>query len=163
MHVHKTSIFYARFWPTCRFAERMVSGFTQNWQLLALSFWNIKYLVFLCKRSTTLDLSHRFPNVLQAMLANLSSTPPFASLLRKQDDSKPGSLPSESNLKNSPTLLYRRVRITTARDWGWDKIFLLVLCFSFLSLCSSGNMPFFVVSFWLHNHSFTICTIYIKR
>ena len=45
----------------------------------------------------------------QAMLANLSSTPPFASLLRKEDDSKPGSLPSDSNLKNSPALLQRRV------------------------------------------------------
>lgn len=43
-----------------------------------------------------------------AMLPNLSSTLPFASLLRKEDDSKPGSLPPESNLKNSPTLPHRR-------------------------------------------------------
>ncbi|XP_020603761.1 autophagy-related protein 13-like [Orbicella faveolata] len=43
-----------------------------------------------------------------AMLANLSSTPPFASLLRKENDIQPCSLPSDSNLKNSPTLLQRR-------------------------------------------------------
>lgn len=44
----------------------------------------------------------------KSMLPNLSSTPPFASLLRKEDDSKPDSLPSDSNLKNSPTIHNRR-------------------------------------------------------
>lgn len=46
----------------------------------------------------------------QSMLTNLSSTPPFASLLRKEADNIPSGLPaSDSNLKKSPSILHRRV------------------------------------------------------
>jgi len=76
------------------------------------------------------------------MLANLSSTPPFASLLKKrEDDTKPGSLPSDSNLKNSPASLHRRdsssdklegTRPSTVQAppapslLGWDDDFVMV-------------------------------------
>lgn len=46
---------------------------------------------------------------IQSMLTNLSTTPPFASLLRKEVDNKPSGLPaSDSNLKKSPVILHRR-------------------------------------------------------
>lgn len=44
-----------------------------------------------------------------SLLTNLSSTPPFASLLRKEADNIPSGLPaSDSNLKKSPSILHRR-------------------------------------------------------
>lgn len=49
------------------------------------------------------------------MLPNLSATPPFATLLRKDEDSKPSCLPPDSNLKNSLTMLTRKVCNTSPR------------------------------------------------
>ena len=49
------------------------------------------------------------------MLPNLSATPPFATLLRKDEDSKPSCLPPDSNLKNSLTMLNRKVCNTFPR------------------------------------------------
>ena len=45
----------------------------------------------------------------QPMFTNLSSTPPFASLLRHEND-KPIDLPSDDNRLNPPSTLNRRVR-----------------------------------------------------
>lgn len=50
------------------------------------------------------------------MLTNLSATPPFASLLRKEEDNKPSGLPSTSNLRKSPAILQRRVRNTLSQN-----------------------------------------------
>lgn len=90
----------------------------------------------------------------QAMLANLSSTPPFASLLRKDDDNKPGSLPSDSNLKNSPASLHRRVssHIFPSQRTESETRF----SYLFHSLCSSHTTIFLFV-FGCHDHSSTIC------
>ena len=51
----------------------------------------------------------------QSMLPNLSATPPFATLLRKDEDSKPSSLPPDNNLKTSLTMLDRKVCNTFPR------------------------------------------------
>ncbi|KAL9955130.1 hypothetical protein ACROYT_G036416 [Oculina patagonica] len=76
-----------------------------------------------------------------ALIPNLSSTPPFASLLRKEDDNRPSSLPSDSSLKNSPASLHRRDsssdraeggRLSTVQappvpsQLGWDDDFVMV-------------------------------------
>ncbi|KAJ7390948.1 autophagy protein 13 [Desmophyllum pertusum] len=53
-----------------------------------------------------------------SMLPNLSSTPPFASLLRNGDDNKPGSLPSDNILKNSPAAIHRRDSSSDKMDGG---------------------------------------------
>ncbi|XP_073245941.1 autophagy-related protein 13-like isoform X2 [Porites lutea] len=75
-----------------------------------------------------------------SMLPNLSATPPFATLLRKDEDSKPSCLPPDSNLKNSSTMLNRKdsssdklesrrpstVPPPTPSQLGWDDDFVMV-------------------------------------
>lgn len=53
-----------------------------------------------------------------SMLTNLSATPPFASLLRKEEDNKPSGLPSTSNLRKSPAILQRRDSSSDRTDGG---------------------------------------------
>lgn len=75
-----------------------------------------------------------------SMLPNLSATPPFATLLRKDEDSKPSCLPPDSNLKNSLTMLNRKdsssdklesrrpstVPPSAPSQLGWDDDFVMV-------------------------------------